>query len=319
MTERMGNRTTLKILLTSVVVAMAGCGEPAKRPIVDDSTGAEPQTVTIPRLAGLLGLRISETRPTHVKLKNSANTVMIFTVSGGRVYVNAKQVGTIGEIGRPAPSAVEGTEGRVRVPKSLVSSIRSSMQKPAAGPLRRLTGSSSHCIVIDAGHGGKDPGATSILGDYEKGINLKVARKVAALLAERGFKVKMTRTSDRFIELQDRAYIANRLGADLFVSIHADSFPKSSRRGYTMYVAKVASQESFSAAASIARSMSRTGLNSHGTQTANYKVLIGTRGPAVLVEMGYLTNRREARLLKSPSFQTRIAEAIADGISDHFG
>lgn len=297
---------------------MAGCGEPSKRPIVDDTTAIESQTVTIPELAGLLGLRVSESRPTHIKLKDSANTVMIFTVSGGRVYVNAKQVGTIGEIDRPAPSAVEGTEGQIRVPKSLVGQIRPALQKPAAGPLVRVN-SRSRCIVIDAGHGGKDPGATSVLGGYEKTINLKVARKVAALLAERGFNVRMTRTSDRFVELEDRAYIANRLRADLFVSIHSDSFPKGSRRGYTMYVAKSASQESFSAAASIARSMSRTGLNSHGTQTANYKVLTGTRGPAVLVEMGYLTNRREARLLKSPSFQIRIAEAIADGISDYFG
>jgi len=305
--------------LASVVLAMAGCGEPTQGPIVDDASAIGSQTVTIPELAGLLGLRVSESRSTYVKLKNSANTVMIFTVSGGRVYVNAKQVGTIGEIDRPAPSAVEGTEGRVRVPKSLVGRIRPALQKPAAGPLRRLTGSSSRCIVIDAGHGGRDPGATSVLGDYEKTINLKVAKKVAALLTERGFKVKMTRTSDRFIELEDRAYIANRLRADLFVSIHSDSFPKSSRRGYTMYVAKTASRSSFRAAASIARSMSRTGLHSFGTQTANYKVLIGTRGPAVLVEMGYLTNRREAALLRSPSFQTRLAEAIADGISDYFG
>ena len=296
--------------MASVVLAMAGCGEPTKGPIVDDASAIESQTVTIPELAGLLGLRVSESRSTYVKLKNSANTVMIFTVSGGRVYVNARQVGTIGEIDR--------NEGRVRVPRSLVGRIRPALQKPAAGPLVRINGR-ARCIVIDAGHGGKDPGATSVLGDYEKTINLKVARKVAALLAERGFKVKMTRTSDRFIELEDRAYIANRLRADLFVSIHSDSFPKSSRRGYTMYVAKSASQRSFSAAASIARSMSRTGLNSFGTQTANYKVLIGTRGPAVLVEMGYLTNRREAALLKSPAFQTRLAEAIADGISDYFG
>jgi N-acetylmuramoyl-L-alanine amidase len=290
---------------------MAGCGEPTKGPIVDDASAIESQTVTIPELAGLLGLRVSESSSTYVKLKNSANTVMIFTVSGGRVYVNARQVGTIGDIDR--------SDGRVSLPKSLVGRIRPALQKPAAGPLRRLTGSSSRCIVIDAGHGGRDPGATSVLGDYEKTINLKVAKKVAALLAERGFKVKMTRTSDRFIELEDRAYIANRLRADLFVSIHSDSFPKSSRRGYTMYVAKTASRSSFRAAASIARSMSRTGLHSFGTQTANYKVLIGTRGPAVLVEMGYLTNRREAALLKSPAFQTRLAEAIADGISDYFG
>ena len=306
----MGTRPTLRLLLTSVALAISGCGQPSKGPIVGDAASLEPQNVTIYQLAGLLGLRVDESTRTHVKLKNSANTVMIFTVSGGKVYVNGKSVGTVGTIDR--------TGGQVRVSESLVAQIRPAMQKPAAGPLRRINRSSA-CIVIDAGHGGRDPGATSVIGGYEKTINLAVARKVASLLSERGFNVKMTRTSDRFVELEDRAAIANRLQADLFVSIHSDSFPESSRRGYTMYVARSASQASFGAAGSIARSMSRTGLGSHGTQTADYKVLVGTRGPAVLVEIGYLTNRREAALLKTASFQNRIAEAIADGISDHFG
>jgi N-acetylmuramoyl-L-alanine amidase len=64
--------------------------------------------------------------------------------------------------------------------------------------------------------------------------------------------------------------------------------------------------------------MSRTGLASHGTQTADFRVLTNTQGPAVLVEMGYLTNRREAALLKDPYFQNRIAQAIADGVLDYF-
>ncbi|UCD53373.1 MAG: N-acetylmuramoyl-L-alanine amidase [Phycisphaerales bacterium] len=306
----MGNQPTLRLLLTSVVLAIAGCGETSKGPIVDDPSTVAPQTVTIYQLAGLLGMHVSESTQTHVKLKNSANTVMLFTFSDGPVYVNAKSVGKIGTI--------ERKDGRIHVSRSLVAQIRPALHKPASGSLVRL-GNSSRCIVIDAGHGGKDPGATSVLGTREKHINLAVARKVASLLSERGFRVRMTRSSDRFIELEQRAAIANRLRADLFVSIHSDSFPKSSRRGYTMYVARSASQASFRAAGSIARAMSRTGLGSHGTQTADYKVLIRTRGPAVLVEMGYLTNRREAALLKSPSFQTRLAEAIADGISDYFG
>ncbi|MHC4628396.1 MAG: N-acetylmuramoyl-L-alanine amidase family protein, partial [Planctomycetota bacterium] len=92
----------------------------------------------------------------------------------------------------------------------------------------------------------------------------------------------------------------------------------SSRRGYTMYVARAASRSSFRAAGAIGRSMSRTGLASHGTQTADFRVLTNTQGPAVLVEMGYLTNRREAALLKDPYFQNRIAQAIADGVLDYF-
>lgn len=303
--------------MASVVLSFAGCGESSKSPVVDESSVLTSDTVTINELAGLLGMQVTESAQTHVRLQNSANTVMIFTVTGGRIYVNATPVGDVGTVEKPAPSAAEGADGQVRVSRSLVDQIRSELQKPAAGALRRVSGTSA-CIVIDAGHGGKDPGATSVLGYHEKGLNLAVASEVARLLSARGFTVRMTRSDDSFIELEDRAAFANRLRADLFVSIHADSFPKSSRRGYTVYVAKSASDASFAAARSIDRTMSATGLNSFGTQTADYKVLIGTRGPAVLVEMGYLTNRPEAALLKDPAFQSRIAQAIATGITDHF-
>ena len=128
----------------------------------------------------------------------------------------------------------------------------------------------------------------------------------------------MTRTDDYFVELEDRAAIANNIDADLFVSIHADSFPKNTRRGFTVYIANGASSSSRRAANAIARSMSGTGLNSFGVDTANYHVLTDTRGPAVLVELGYLSNRSEAALLRSTSFQDRLAQTVADGISYYF-
>ena len=287
----------------------ASCGQPADGPVVDGQSAAGSQMVTVGELGRLLGLRVSETTSTHVILKDSANTVLIFTISGARVYVNAKPVAQTGK--------VDKSGGQIRVSRSLISKIRPAMQHPAGGPqpaLRRLSG----CVVIDAGHGGKDPGAKSVLGFYEKDINLVVASKVARLLSQKGLKVRMTRSGDSFVELAERAAIANRLKADLFVSIHSDSFPKSSRRGYTMYVARAASRSSFRAAAAIARSMSQTGLASHGTQTRDFRVLTNTQGPAVLVEMGYLTNRREAALLKDPYFQNRLAQAIANGILDYF-
>ena len=286
---------------------VGSCQHPSSGPVIDYQSAAGSETISIPELGRLLGLRVSESKPTHVTLKNSTNTVMIFTVSGGQVYVNTKPVTTVG--------TVERTGGLTYIPKSLVSTIRSAMRTYTPSPKpQRMSGT----VVIDAGHGGKDPGATSVLGFYEKGINLSVAHKVARLLEQRGLRVKMTRTSDRFVELEERAAIANRLRADLFVSIHSDSFPKSTRRGYTVYIARSASSSSRRAASAIARSMSGTGLNSFGVQTANYHVLTGTRGPAVLVEMGYLSNRREAALLRSSSFQNRLAQAVADGISDYF-
>ena len=126
----------------------------------------------------------------------------------------------------------------------------------------------------------------------------------------------MTRDSDRFIELEDRAAVANRNRADLFVSIHADSCQDSSLRGFTMYIARAASWSSNRAASAISRSMARTGLDSRGTRKADYRVLVHIRCPAVLVELGYLSNPSDARPLKNKSFQNRLAQAIANGIVD---
>jgi N-acetylmuramoyl-L-alanine amidase len=292
---------------------IGSCQHPSSGPEIEDSSVSKTGTITVSELARALGLRISESKPTHVTLKNSANTVMIFTLSGGQVYVNTKPVTTVG--------TVERRGGLTYVSRSLIKQIRSAMRAyaPPKTPVPKPTpGRLSGTVVIDPGHGGKDPGTTSVLGFYEKGINLSVAHKVTRLLEQRGLRVKMTRTGDTYPELEHRAAIANRLRADLFVSIHSDSFPKSSRRGYTVYIAKSASSSSRRAARAIVSSMSSTGLNSFGVQTANYTVLTATRGPAILVEMGYLSNRTEAALLRSTSFQSRLARAIADGICNYF-
>jgi len=297
----------LILLLTSVAVLVGSCQQPSPGLVIDGQSAAGSETISISELGRLLGLYVSELKSTHVTLKNSSNTVMIFTVSGGQLYVNTQSIGEVGRVDR--------TGGQIYVSRSLIQRIRSAMRAYTPPPVpRRMSGT----VVIDAGHGGKDPGASSVLGFYEKGINLAVARKVARLLEQRGLRVKMTRTDDYSVELEDRAAIANNLDADLFVSIHSDSFPKSSRRGYTIYIARSASSSSRQAASAIARSMSGTGFNSFGVQTAGYHVLTGTRGPAVLVEMGYLSNRSEAALLRSGSFQNRLAQAVADGISDYF-
>jgi len=306
----MGKRIKLILLAASAAIAIVGCQKLADGPVVKDKVPPARQNISINELASALGLRVSESKPTHVTLKNSSNTVMIFTLGGGKIYVNTRPIGDVGRVGR--------TGGQIYVSNSLIERIRSAMRSTPTPrpytPSRRSSGT----VVIDAGHGGKDPGATSVLGFYEKDVNLSVARQVARLLEQRGLRVKMTRTSDYFVELEDRAAIAKNLRADLFVSIHSDSFPKSSRRGYTVYIARSASSSSRQAASAISRSMSGTGLNSFGVQTAGYHVLTGTRGPAVLVELGYLSNRSEAALLRSSSFQTRLAQAVADGISDYF-
>ena len=298
----------LAVLLTSTAFAMVGCQPSSDVPVISGQTPDE-QAISVPELARLLDLRATETTSTHIILRNSGNTVMIFRHSGGPVYINAKQVGKVSHIDQT---------GQVYVSSSLVPKIRSAMRTVTPGPgpgpdSSRVSG----VVVIDAGHGGKDPGATSTLGYYEKIVNLAVARRVASLLRQRGVRIEMTRTGDYYIELEDRAAMANRLRADLFVSIHADSFPKSSRRGFTIYIANGASRASHRAADAIEASMAGMGLNSWGTRKANYHVLVETNGPAVLVEMGHLSNRNDAALLRDSSFQNRMAQAIADGITDY--
>jgi N-acetylmuramoyl-L-alanine amidase len=288
---------------------IAGCEESMSGSGLEPVT--ERQTVSISQLAGYLGMRISERTGTHVTLRDSSNTVMLFTYSGGKVYVNGKPVGRVGTVSR--------FQGQSHVSRSLINQIRPAMRASFVPRIKIQPRKSTGCVVIDAGHGGKDPGATSVLGYQEKGVNLAVATKVASLLKRSGIKAVLTRRSDRFIELEDRAAISNRYDPDLFISIHADSNGDGSRRGFTLFVARSASWSSRRAASAISKSMRKTGLTDQGTRRADYRVLVKTDNPAVLIELGYLSNPSEARLLRTGSFQTRLAKAIANGISDFLG
>jgi N-acetylmuramoyl-L-alanine amidase len=233
---------------------------------------------------------------------------MIFTHSGGQFYVNGRQGGQVGQ--------VDVLSGKYYVPQSLAGQIRPLMR---AGGSYSSSGSSwskplSGTVVIDPGHGGKDPGAISVKGFYEKAVNLSVARKVADRLRKRRLNVVLTRNSDVFIELEQRAAIANQHKADLFVSIHADSSLTRTEKGYSVYVAKQASYGSRKVAKGIASSLHSISPDGNGIKEADYRVLVKTKMPAVLVEMGYISNHGEAALISTDAFQNRIADAICDGI-----
>lgn len=172
-------------------------------------------------------------------------------------------------------------------------------------------------MVIDAGHGGSDPGTISAGGLHEKNVNLQVAHRVAGLLGQKGIGVLMTREDDRRIELEERANIANRRNANLFVSIHSDSNPDRGRQGFTIFVARSASREATRIAGGISEAMAAMGCDSHGIREADYKVLVNTSCPAVLVEIGHLSNSQDASRLRNPAWQNRLAQAIASGILDY--
>jgi len=128
------------------------------------------------------------------------------------------------------PVPISRPIGPAAVPS--VAAVINGHPSPAAGPRRR----DRPVIVLDPGHGGSDPGATSVDGSYEKDIVLGMARELRALIERSGrYRVVLTRDGDEFIRLRDRIAVARRLGGEVFISIHADSLRLSAQRGASIY------------------------------------------------------------------------------------
>ncbi|PYI54841.1 N-acetylmuramoyl-L-alanine amidase family protein [Paenibacillus flagellatus] len=169
-------------------------------------------------------------------------------------------------------------------------------------------------VVIDAGHGGKDPGAKSINSRPEKDFTLPMANKVYKLLQqEPAIKTIMTRTDDTYPTLDERVALANGSNADLFVSIHGNSYNPSIRGTETYYTRE--DSEAF------AKRMHRwlveaTGFPDRNVRESSLKVTRETTMPAVLLEVGYLSNAIDEAAMYTDEFQDRVAAAIVAGIKE---
>lgn len=174
-------------------------------------------------------------------------------------------------------------------------------------------------IFIDAGHGGKDSGATN--GNYfEKDIALKIALKLNEMLELKGFKTQLSRTTDVFVELNERAKKANQFNADIFVSIHLNSATNSSANGIETLVYKNQGKN-YVLGANIQNELIQTmsATNRGIKERPELCVLNSTKMPAVLIEVGFLSNAREKSFLVLDAYQNKIALAIANGILKYFG
>jgi len=166
-------------------------------------------------------------------------------------------------------------------------------------------------VVIDAGHGGKDFGASDSLV-YEKHINLDVARRLELVLKEAGFRTVLIRTKDKYVDLTERSTIANRYRNAVFVSIHFNSSWKTSALGIETFYRSSKGQKF---AGMIQRELIKNiGAVDRGVKTANFSVLRRTRHPAVLVEGGFVSNSKERSAMLDPRFRQTVAESIARGI-----
>ena len=212
-------------------------------------------------------------------------------------------------------------------------------------------------VMIDAGHGGKDPGAAAN-SLKEKELTIALAKKIGSLLQKKGFKVVYTRTGDTYIAVQERPVLANEHKVDLFVSVHINANTTKTIRGLEIYYLDTAQSsrakevaarenavarsqvsdlqfiltdltlnakmaESKSLANSVRKSILATtkkakfSLPDNGVRSAPFYVLMGAKMPAILVESAYITNKNDVSMLKSDKFLTAQAEGIVQGILNY--
>ncbi|WP_041276169.1 N-acetylmuramoyl-L-alanine amidase [Desulfosporosinus acidiphilus] len=186
-------------------------------------------------------------------------------------------------------------------------------------------------IVVDPGHGGPDTGAIGPAGTYEKNNTLAVGLDLENDLRSAGARVIMTRTTDvspatgtysELSDLQARTKIANDAQADMFICLHNDSFSNPSASGTTTYYSSASpvADQSLTLAKNIQSELvAAINLNDRGVKDAPFYVIKNTKMPAVLIEIGFISNPDEEKLLGSPGFQNKAAMGIYDGILKYKG
>lgn len=215
-------------------------------------------------------------------------------------------------------------------------------------------------IIIDPGHGGKDPGAIGRFGEPEKRVVLDISKRLKKILQDKGIKVRMTREKDEFISLQKRTEIASRSKADLFVSVHANSSPIRSVHGIEVYTAEYLGFKERNAgqrktnqrlmfshlsmkkgapeldnivadmiythkqaqAETLAKQLARktarrVKTKNRGEKKSRFFVVKNTLIPAILIEVGFLTNPKESKLLQTSAYRQRVARGIAESVLDY--
>ncbi|MCT7979312.1 N-acetylmuramoyl-L-alanine amidase [Laspinema olomoucense] len=223
----------------------------------------------------------------------------------------------IGPLTQPSPQLLSVTlqrPGNVAAAPNSRTSIPTApgpMSYPAPSPMRSRDG--RRVVVIDPGHGGGDPGAVGIGGIQEKEIVMDISEQVARLLEQNGVQVVMTRQDDREIDLAPRVQLANRVNADIFVSIHANAIDMSRPDVNGIETYYYASGQAL--AQTIHNSLLQgTGARDRRVRQSRFYVLRHTSMPAVLLEVGFVTGAEDAPRLANAAYRTQLAQAIVQGV-----
>ncbi len=252
----------------------------------------------------LLRIRLRQSDPTTV-------VILLQPASGVRI-------GELNQPGRELLSLQLQRSSTALFPPSSSTPIRSievppPATQPAPPPQLPRVPKGKIVVIIDPGHGGKDPGAIGLGGLQEKNVILPISKQITALLEKQGVQVIMTRDSDYFVDLAPRVAIAERANADLFVSIHANAMPanRSDISGLETYY--------FSSGQRLARAihssvLQNVNVRDRGVRKARFYVLRKSSMPSVLVEVGFVTGNQDSPRLGTQAYQNQMAAAIANGI-----
>ena len=289
---------------------------------------------------GIKSITLAQYKPNILRLvfKNDLVVKIHFKVSGNELVINAQSSKKI---------------------KTQANSLHKQKNKRVTSPSYK-SGMQHKTIVIDPGHGGKDPGASGYRHYREKHVVLGIAKYLRDYLKKRGYRVHMTRSGDYFIKLRKRTKFANKKKADLFISIHANASKNRRAKGIETYFLSPSRSSRAEKVAAMENKADIDDMNYYGKQSFlkfmnNHKiiasnklaidlqqgmllelrkfykgvidggvregpfwVLVGAQMPAVLIEVGFITNPSEAKRLVNKRYQRRIAKGIADGIERYF-
>ncbi|MCE5286438.1 MAG: N-acetylmuramoyl-L-alanine amidase [Pelosinus sp.] len=198
---------------------------------------------------------------------------------------------------------------------------------PAIPVYKFTQGLQNKIIALDPGHGGSDPGAIGVNGTQEKTVTLAIAKNVKTLLEKAGAKVVMTRMDDRDVcapnasavdELEARVQVANAGKADIFVSIHINSFSNRSVGGAASYYNQKTPYDSILASSLQDAVVNVSSFSDRGINAARFYVMTHSVMPASLIELGFISNPNEERQLNSSQFQQQLAQGIVNGMENFF-
>lgn len=248
-------------------------------------------------------VRTSPTVDAEVLTTVAPDTTLIYLSTEGEWYNVQLADGTTGYVANWVASLSETETANVERQAEQIDIIATNLSEAT--------------IMIDAGHGGKDPGAVSSTGFYEKEATLSTAKILQKRLQDAGANVLMTRSDDTFISLNDRVYLTHKANADAFISIHYDAIEiANTMSGTTTYYY---SENELDLATTVNEYLAANGpLTNNGIRSAEYFVLKNNAQPSILLELGYLNSDLDASVVNTQAYQATVVEAIYQGLRDYF-